>query len=198
MNLKRRKSRETPPASPEPALKALPTADADLSEMAWRHACFYSSPIGKKDSEQRKHADGLLKELVQPAIEALDPKMGVTRADRLPSSPITADIFKHVFRSRLLIADLSFHRPNVLHEVGLRHATGKPCVLISRKEDSIPSNLKDVRVVFIDTSQVWDFVSDIDARRTELTEYARWALSTEGRMSSPIHQFLPDYRKYID
>jgi hypothetical protein len=85
----------------------------------------------------------------------------------------------------------------VLHEVGIRHATGKPCVLISRREDPIPSNLKDVRVVFVDTSQVWDFVSDIEARRAELTEYARWALSAEGLESSPVHKLFPDYRKHI-
>jgi hypothetical protein len=195
MNLKRRKNGETSPT--EPVVRALPSAGADLNEAAWRHTCFYSSPIGEVGSEQRKHSDGLLKTLVRPAIAVLDPKMGVNRADRLPSSPITADIFKHVFRSRLLIADLSFHRPNVLHEVGLRHATGKPCVLISRKEDPIPSNLKDVRVVVIDTSHVWDFILDIEARRAELTAHARWALSTEGQDSSPVHKLFPDYRKHI-
>jgi hypothetical protein len=195
MNLKRHGRAEG--SSAQPVVRALPNAELELSEAAWRHTCFYSSPIGEPGTEQRKHSDVLLDSLVRPAIEALDSKMGVIRADRLPSSPITADVIKHVFRSRLLIADLSFHNPNVLHEVGLRHASGKPCVLVSRTADEIPTNLKDVRVVLVDTSEIWGFLSEVETRRAEITAYARWALSSEGQDSSPVQKLFPDYRQHF-
>jgi hypothetical protein len=118
--------------------------------------------------------------LVEPAIQELDPDMTVIRADELPSSSISASVVEHVVQSRLMIADLSFHNPNVLYEVGLRHANRMPFVLISRNEDSIPSNLRDSRVVRVNTAKVPTFVSEMDTRQLEITEYARWALSPEG------------------
>lgn len=146
----------------------------------WHRTCFYSSPIGHPQSEERLHADMFQESLVEPAIDTLDPGMGVIRADELPSSSITASVIEHVVKSRLMVADLSFHNPNVLYEVGLRYANRKPFVLISRTDDPIPSNLGDSRVVKVNTGKVAAFVSEMDTRRGEISEFARWALSPEG------------------
>jgi len=173
------------------------TAISDLSEATWERSCFYASPIGEPESEQRKHSDLLLESLIEPAVKALDPKMGVTRSDQLSSSPITARVIEHVFRSGLMIADLSFHNPSVLYEVGLRHTAGGPCVLISRTADQIPSNLRDVRLVKVDTAELWAFWSNLESCRAEIVNHARWALSSEGRDSSPVQQLFPGYHKYI-
>lgn len=189
--------RAVPGASHEIPHAAQAASLRDLTEATWERTCFYSSPIGKPGTEQRKHSDAFLNSLVRPAIEALDPRMGVIRADRLPSSPVTAGVFEHVFRSGLLIADLSFHNPSVLHEVGLRHASGRPCVLISRVEDEIPANLRDVRVVMVNTSEIWDFMSEIGSRRREITDHARWALSSDAQDSSPVGKLFPNYRKHL-
>jgi hypothetical protein len=172
-------------------------AVSDLSEATWERSCFYASPIGEPESEERKHSDLLLESLVRPAVEALDQKMGVIRSDRLSSSPITASVIEHVFRSGLMIADLSFHNPSVLYEVGLRHASGKPCVLISRTEDQIPANLRDVRLVKVNTSELWEFWSNIEIRRTEIVDFSHWALSSEGQDSNPVQRLFPDYRQYF-
>jgi hypothetical protein len=189
-DLPKRPSRDAGGALPGQAL-------GDLTQVAWNRTCFYSSPIGEEHSEERKHSDVLMDSLVRPAIEALDPKMRVVRSDRLSSSPITASVFEHVFRSRLVIGDLSYHNPSVLYEVGLRHASGQPCVLISRTGDRIPANLQDVRVVLVNTSELWGFMSDIEIRRQEVTDYARWALSSAGQDASPVRKLFPDYRKHF-
>jgi hypothetical protein len=169
----------------------------DLAEATWERNCFYASPIGDPGTKTRKHSDLLLESLVEPAISALDPKMGVIRSDQLPSSPITADVLEHVFRSGLMIADLSFHNPSVLYEVGLRHAGGRPCVLISREEDPVPANLKDVRIVKVHTSEVSEFWSSLEARRAEIVSHSNWALSSDGKGSNPVQRLLPNYRKYM-
>jgi len=106
--------------------------------------------------------------------------MRVVRADELPTSSITASVVEYVRQSRLVIADLSYHNPNVLYEVGLRHARGKPFVLLTRSEDPVPSNLRDARVVHVNMDKVPTFVSEMGARQEQILEYARWALSPEG------------------
>jgi hypothetical protein len=169
----------------------------DPPEPNWQRTCFYSSPIGDVGTEERRHSDGMRDSLVKPAIELLGSALTVTRSDELPSSIITEDIFKHVFCARLLVADLSFHNPSVLHEVGLRHASGHPCVLITREEDDIPANLRDVRIIKVNTSGPWGFMEEIEARRGELAEYARWVLSPQGAASSPVQKLFPDYRKFM-
>ncbi len=47
----------------------------------WKTICFYITPIGNDDSEQRRHSDLFLSSLVQPALEEL----GLTfiRADQI-------------------------------------------------------------------------------------------------------------------
>lgn len=165
-----------------------PAAQTSAESRGWRdlrrdymeETCFYASPIGKPGSEPRRHADLFLESLVRPAMKEVDPSLKVIRADELAASSITASIMDHVAHARLLIADLSFHNPNVLYEVGRRHAHRMPFVLITRTNDSIPSNLTDSRVVLVNMDTVPTFVAEMEARRAEIAEHARWALSPEG------------------
>jgi hypothetical protein len=159
-------------------------AVTDLREAYWRNICFYSSPIGQPESDQRSHADAFQRSLVEPAIAALDPRMKVVRSDELPSSSITASVVDHVVHSRLVIADLSFHNPNVLYEVGVRDAHDKPFVLISRADDPIPANLSDRRVIQINADKVPTFLIEMDMRQEQIAAYAHWALSEEGESSA--------------
>lgn len=61
-----------------PATRGAPAPIGDLN-----NTCFYITPIGEEDSEQRKHADLLLGQIVEPAIEALGMNLAVVRADKL-------------------------------------------------------------------------------------------------------------------
>jgi hypothetical protein len=117
--------------------------------------------------------------LVEPAVRQLDPSMRVVRADQLATSLISAGILDHVAQSRLLIADLSFHNPNVLNEVGRRQERGMAYVLITRAEDQIPSNLRDVRTVQVST-EIGTFLGEMDSYRDLIAKYARCALGLPG------------------
>ncbi|HEU4738955.1 MAG TPA: hypothetical protein VFS54_07720 [Solirubrobacterales bacterium] len=173
-----------PPSGPTPLRWPQTTSPlrgvGDLRATYWRGTCFYASPIGAPQSEERDHADLFLDSLVRPAINELDPDMRVIRADELPTSSITTSVVEFVRQSRLVIADLSYHNPNVLYEIGLRHARGRPFVLLTRSEDPIPSNLQDARVVIVNMDKVPTFVAEMRARQEQILEYARWALSPEG------------------
>jgi hypothetical protein len=183
----------------EAAATSVPLAAvSELARGTWSRTCFYSSPIQDEGSEQREHADGFLNTLVRPAVASVDKRMKVVRADELAYSPISSSVYEHVLRAGLLIADLSFHNPNVFHEIGLRQLTGKPYVFVSREEDDIPANLKDERVVQIDTSGPWKFRSQLRSRKRDVADQVRWALSPDWHRAHPIQARFPDFREYMD
>ena len=101
---------------------AAPVADLDKT-------CFYITPIGDEGTDERKHSDLVLGQIVEPAIEALGLELVVVRADRLTQpGMISQQILQHVLGARIVVADLSFHNPNVFYELAIRHATGLPTV----------------------------------------------------------------------
>jgi hypothetical protein len=52
---------------------------------------------------------------------------------------------------------MSERNPNVFYELGLAHAIGKPAILVSRKEEDIPFDLRHIRVVVYDyTMAGWE------------------------------------------
>src|SRR5277367_2559695 len=90
-------------------------------------SCFYITPIGDEVSEQRKHSDLFLGNIVEPALATFGLK--VVRADAIDKpGMITRQVIEYLLRSRLVIADLSYHNPNVFYELALRHATRLPIV----------------------------------------------------------------------
>lgn len=58
--------------------RVTPVPSGDLDK-----TCFYITPIGEEGSEQRKHADLLLGQIVEPAIDELGLELVVVRADKM-------------------------------------------------------------------------------------------------------------------
>jgi hypothetical protein len=50
-----------------------------------------------------------------------------------------------------MIADLTGGNPNVLYEVGIRHAVGKPCVQIIENGHKIPFDVADIRTLVVES-----------------------------------------------
>lgn len=60
------------------------------------------------------------------------------------------DIQKAIVEADLILCEMSERNPNVFYELGLSHAIGRPAILVSRKEEDIPFDLRQVRVVVYD------------------------------------------------
>ena len=166
-------------ASPTPLVSG-PLADLEAT-------CFYITPIGEDGSDERKHSDLVLGQIVEPAIEALGLDLVVVRADRLTQpGMISQQIVQHVLGARLVVADLSFHNPNVFYELAIRHATGLPTVLISRTAERVPFDVADLRVLRLDMTDLYSFVPQMEAWRAELAQYARQALEQPEAAVTPI------------
>jgi hypothetical protein len=99
---------------------------------------------------------------------------------------ISQQILQHVLGARLVVADLSFHNPNVFYELAIRHATGLPTVLISRAAESVPFDVADLRVLRVDMTDLYSFVPQMEAWRAELTQHARQALEQPDAAVTPI------------
>jgi hypothetical protein len=162
----------------------------------FEHICFYVTPIGGEDSLERKHADVFLGHLVEPAVDALGMGLRVVRADQIDKPGlITAQVIQHLLRSRLVVADLSFHNPNVFYELAIRHATGKPTVLICRTEDGLPFDVSDARTIRIDTTDIHAFVTQMATWHAELTNMARRALEDSTTASdNPLTAFAGEFQ----
>jgi hypothetical protein len=176
----------------QPMDEESPASEAPESS-DWDKVCFYITPIGDDGSESRKHADMMLKHLIEPVFSTLG--FLVVRADKIERSGlITQQIFEHLGRARVSVADLSFNNPNAFYELGIRHMTRQPTIQIIRKGDRIPFDVSQGRTITIDTSDVYTVMDRLESARRELTEHAKSILNedpTKTSESSPVDVYLP-------
>lgn len=159
--------------------------------------CFYITPIGVDGSDERQHSDLFLSSIVEPALQQFNLK--VIRADAIDKpGMITRQVIEHILRARLVIADLSFHNPNVFYELALRHATRLPVVQIVRVGDSIPFDVGQMRTVRIDNSTIYSLVPKIETYQSEIASQVRRALESEAEIDTPISTYFPGFRVNID
>ena len=142
--------------------------------------CFFISPIGSDDSEVRRKANRALKHLVRPALEECGYR--ADRADEMDSpGSITSQVIERVLEDELVVADLTGSNPNVFYEVALRHAVAKPMVLVAEKDQRIPFDLTDQRVVF--------YVMDVDTiedAKVDLVKKVKAAVAPDAKTATPI------------
>lgn len=122
----------------DPSTTGIPTPPADHGEKAaegvqqppsggtsldFSTMCLVVTPIGDDDSEERKHANLILKSVIEPVVGEL--KLVARRADQIDRAGIiTQQIFECLARARICIADLSFNNPNAFYELGVPYLPG--------------------------------------------------------------------------
>ncbi|QKD06091.1 hypothetical protein EB235_04205 [Mesorhizobium loti R88b] len=159
--------------------------------------CFYVTPIGEAGSEQRRHSDLFLSTFVEPALQPFGLK--VVRADAIEKpGMITRQIIEYLLRSRLVVADLSFHNPNVFYELALRHAARLPIVQIIRSSDRIPFDVHQMRTIPIDNTDIYSLVPKIETYRSEIGNQVRSALAADREVDTPISVYFPSFRVSIN
>lgn len=162
----------------------------------YEKTCFYITAIGEEGSEERKHSDLFLSSIVEPALESFELK--VVRADQIDKpGMITKQVIDHILRSRLVIADLSFHNPNVFYELALRHAVRLPTVQLIRTGDRIPFDVNQARTIKIDCTDIYTLVPKIDIYRSEIASQVRRAFENPDNSENPITTFYPAFSVQI-
>ena len=104
--------------------------------------CFVMMPFGEAFDSYYKH-------IYEPAIESVG--LRAKRADSLfRPSPIIRDIWQYINQSKILIADITGLNSNVMYELGLAHAISKPVIIISDSIESVPFDLRFLRILLYD------------------------------------------------
>ncbi|MBN8632961.1 MAG: hypothetical protein J0L76_19170 [Rhodobacterales bacterium] len=175
----------------------VPSANIITSAHAtFESAAFYITPIGEVGSPQRRHADMFASSIVEPAIEFSG--LRLVRADQIESPGIiTKQIIEYLVHSRLVIADLSFHNPNVFYELAVRHMLRKPTVQLMRKIDRIPFDVSQNRTVIIDEEDKYDLIAKMPTFISDLRAQVRQALDNPESVDNPISIFIPNLKTTI-
>lgn len=89
--------------------------------------------------------------IISPALKELN--ITPVRGDEIYSKQrIVDDIWNSIKSCRFVLAELTGKNPNVLYEIGLAHAIGKPVIIITRNGDDVPFDLKALRYLFYDVN----------------------------------------------
>lgn len=155
--------------------------------------CFYITPIGSAESDNRKHSNLFLENIVEPAIRTVG--LTVVRADQIDKpGMITRQIMEYLFRARLVVADLSFANANVFYELALRHAARLPIVQIIRFGDQIPFDVNQMRTVVIDNRDIYTLLPNVELYKSEIASQARRALEAGAEVDTPVSMYFPAAR----
>lgn len=161
---------------------------------AFDKVCFYISPIGSEESDERKHSDLFLENIVAPAFEKLNYK--VIRADKIEQPGlITSQIIDYIMNAEFVVCDLSFHNPNVFYELALRHTTKKPTIHIIRSCDNIPFDVNDFRTIVIDDSSIYTLVPALESYKNQIIQQINQLLENPETIDNPILSYLEKNQK---
>jgi hypothetical protein len=159
----------------------------------FENICFYITPIGHVDTEERQHSDLFLESIVEPALQPFN--LRVVRADQIDQpGVITKQIIDYLLNSKLVIVDLSFHNPNVFYELAIRHMIRKPVVQITRQSEHIPFDVNTVRTIVIDTATIYSLVPKLETHKSEIAAQVRQALENPDSADNPISLYYPHLR----
>jgi hypothetical protein len=116
--------------------------------MVDKKLCFIVGEIGATKTPERKTAMWLVNEIVEPVIKADFPDFEVRHVVMvLEQEHINKEILDNLTHAELVIANLSGATPLIFYQVGIRHATGLPIILMASTRDRPPFDLAQTRYI---------------------------------------------------
>ena len=140
------------------------------------------TPIDEEGSDIREEADAVIDRAIVPALRANGYKHYIVAHRIIKPGRITNDIFTLIEICDLVIANLSYLKPNVMYELGARHATGKPIIHICNHKTGFPFDTADVRRI-----EYKNIIGGELPLIEKLTDAIRKAMSPE-KLMDPINQ----------
>ncbi|MBX7046169.1 MAG: hypothetical protein K1X86_10050 [Ignavibacteria bacterium] len=148
---------------------------------------FVLSPIGKKGSDLYKKYNAILESMIRPAIEEIDKCYKIIRADQIsqPGSFIK-DILENLQKSFIVIANLTDLNPNVFYELGVRHTLTNRTIMITEDISSLPSDLKEYRVIEYSAE-----LTGVETFKADLKKAFLEILKNPDKSDNPVQDRLP-------
>ena len=153
-------------------------------EAAHERHCFVAMPFGRTPKEQSDF-QGWFDEVLAPAIQKANFIPIYLVKQQNPDS-ITKEIRSHVVFDPMMLVDLAGGfvpedppNPNVMYQLGLRHAYDKPAVTLALPGRRIPFDVTEQRAVVRGRG-----LSDLRGARKEITEFLKSAAA--GKYNRPM------------
>ncbi|HSH85946.1 MAG TPA: hypothetical protein VK958_01730 [Methylophilus sp.] len=146
-------------------------------------SCFVVMPFGR-DSEEQKWFKGWYEVVLSPAIHASGYLPVLSAGEEQPGA-INDEIRAHLAYDPMVLVDLGgFEReddpnPNVMYELGIRHALGLPLVIMAWEGQRLPFDVSNQRVIMHDR----DFM-DIEINKKKIVAFIQAA--AEGKFYRPM------------
>jgi hypothetical protein len=116
---------------------------------AAKRRCFVISPIGPEGSEVRQHADDVFEFIVEPSMSECGIEARRSDHFREPGT-ISQQMIEAILTHDLCVAILSGRNANVFYELAIAQCAGRPVIVLLKKGEELPFDVKDLRVVFYD------------------------------------------------
>lgn len=107
---------------------------------------------------------------------------------------ITEKLYEAIDLADLIICDITDVNPNVMYELGYAHAVRKPVILISHRQESMPFDVRSVRVIIYDheIETVAQFITNLKMTITEAFRDPR-SFSTLPRTETSVNTVFISY-----
>ena len=128
----------------EQAKQTKQVGNAEKTTGAGRPVCFVIMPISDAPGYESGHFSRVYEYLLKPSIEAAGFE-AVRADDEIKTDYIVTGIIKKIVESEMILCDISTKNPNVLYELGIRHAFGKPVAIIKDKETEKVFDIQGLR-----------------------------------------------------
>lgn len=152
-------------------------------ELADSKECFIVMPFGR-DADEQRWFRGWFETVIHPAVASCGFEPVLAAAQDQPSA-INDEIRSHLVFDPMVVVDLGGTsredppNPNVMYELGIRHAFGKALVLMAWDGQQLPFDVNNQRAILSRR----DFL-DLEPTRVKLARFIRAA--QEGRYYNPM------------
>jgi len=115
-----------------------------LTPLKKKKLCFVIMPFAKNRFEVYKRA-------IEPACK--EAKFKAVRVDELKGVyNINRKIIEHIFKSEVVIAELTDMNPNVFYEMGVAHTIDNKTIMITQSAEKLPFDISNYRCIVYDQS----------------------------------------------
>jgi len=84
-------------------------------------------------------------QLFKPSVEGARLRYFCSRS-QIRNGAFTKDIVQNLFTAYVVLADITFFNPNVMWELGVRHALAKRTILVARKDVMTERIISDLKI----------------------------------------------------
>lgn len=128
---------------------------------------------------------------ITPAIEKAADGKKILEYQAMIANPaggaISEEVFNHLYKADIVLAELTDFSPNVMYELGIRHCLQERTILILEKNQAIPFYFTDYKVIKYSTTsnkEIQSFSDEIQRRLIELSQRAHGPRPSDNPVAS--------------